>query len=106
MSWRIPRVCCGCYATRSASNSMTRCSLGHPVCAKPTAPGPNIGIPRWQNRHRFSHTRLRKVKSPGAFAIFTNVVASVTNGFMNVDYEHEHEQEGKCCRNLIRRTVT
>src|SRR5437773_1432323 len=76
---------CGSSVTQSASNSMTLCSAGRPVCARPMAFGQSTGTTKWQDRHHSSPANREKELSRIVSAKSTSNAVNATNDYMNTD---------------------
>src|ERR1700738_220890 len=88
-SYKIPGEFCDCSVRQSGWILTTRCSLGRPDCARRTGFGRNIGMAKWQDRHRSNRISQRMNACRSACAKFTNAAANVTNGFINTDCTEE-----------------
>src|SRR6266581_2452615 len=102
MCWKILNECCGCSVMQSASSLASQCFPGHLDCARPTAPGPNIGTAKWQDRHRFNHTARGMPKYRRIWAKFMSAVVSVMKGCMNIGCIENvcHPESRKTTRDL------
>src|SRR4030095_15901509 len=83
--WKIPKESCDYCAKQSVLNLAHRCFPGDRVCEKPTESGQNIGMVKWQDRHRSNGTVRNISRCQRGYAKFTSAAVNIMNRYMNTD---------------------